>query len=364
MNIKHAKAVFQVAPKKVELREYEMDPMGSHSVLVKSIMSGISHGTEIATYRATTPGHSKKWDPEKRLFVPLEKSRGGSDWPQGYENVGQVLEVGPQVQSFKSGDLIWCWAPHANFYVFEENQDYMIWPPATGVFAFRLPDNVSPEMGVFTAMGQVALAAIHDAMVKVGDHVVIFGAGVIGLLCAQLAFLNGAIKVFVSDPILRRRKMAESFGAIALDPTVDDVSLVIRDHLKGQDVDVAIESSGNQNAIHEAIRSAGFCGRVVTLGFYQGGAPDLRLGEEWHHNRTTMLSSMSVWSCPSRHYPQWNTKRSFETVLDLLTRGRLVVSDMISHKIPFTQAPEAYRLIDECSQDIIKVVLDYSNSEI
>ena len=63
---------------------------------------------------------------------------------------------------------------------------------------------------------------------------------------------------------------------------------------------MAIETSGTTAGLHDAIAAAGLGGRVVTVGFYQGGAPELRLGEEWHHNRLDMVSSMGAWGAPHR----------------------------------------------------------------
>ncbi len=349
-----------VGPRKMELRKAEIGPIGETDVLVKSRMSAISHGTEGNQYRGTVPFANKTWVPSKRLFLNSEAPRQQRIGSLGYENVGEVVAVGQKVSTFRVGDLVWCWAGHVDYYVFEESDSTEgLWPPQRKRYAVKLPPNVAVEQGVFTALGQVALSAVHDAAVKVGDYVVVIGAGTIGLLCTQLALLDGARRVFVADPIESRRKMAESFGAISLDPTAVDVALAVHDATGGRGADVAIESSGNQKGIHEAIRCAGFAGRVVTLGFYQGGAPDLRLGEEWHHNRVTMLSSMSVWLCPSRYYPQWEIMRSFETVLDLFERRELDVSKMISHKIPFKDGAEAYRLIDEHPERVVRVALVY-----
>jgi 2-desacetyl-2-hydroxyethyl bacteriochlorophyllide A dehydrogenase len=363
MSVRNANRVFLSAPEEVEIQKTELEPMGKRSVLVKSMLSGISHGTEMALYRGTAPQLARSFDRDKRIFPPLEEGEGQPGKlgrGLGYENVGEVVEIGPEVTSFRLGDLIWCWAPHVSFYVFEEGEKFVGWPPPRGYYSFKLPSGVTAEEGIFTALSEIALTAVHDSSVKVGDYVAIFGAGVIGLLCTQLALLNGARQVFVSEPIESRRKVAEAWGAIAMDPRKLDVSMSIREQTKNRGVDVSIETSGNQKAIHEAIRCTGLGGRVVTLGFYQGGAPDLRLGDEWHHNRISMRSSMSAWLCPSRYYPQWEIMRSFETVLDLIARRKLAVADMITHRIPLEQAAEAYHLIDKHPEEVLKVALVYS----
>jgi len=274
--------------------------------------------------------------------------------------VGEVIEVGPEVTTWRKGDLMWCFAPHMEHYIFEEGKPAVGWPPPLGYYSVRLPPGVTPEQGIFTALSGVALNAVHDARVKVGDYVAVFGAGAIGLLVTQIALLNGARQVFVSEPLEHRRRMAEALGAVALDPGQSDVALAVRDATKDRGADVCIEASGNQKALHQAIRCTGMGGNVVTLGFYQGGAPDLRLGEEWHHNRVTMVSSMSAWLCPSRSYPQWDPLRSYETVVDLLARGKLTVGPMLTHKVPFERAADAYALIEQHPRDVLKVALTYS----
>lgn len=361
MSTLSAKRVFLTKPKTIEIQDIELEPIDKKSVVVKTKFSGISHGTELALYRGTAPQLARPFDKELRLFpaikdraIPEVLNRG-----LGYENVGEVIEVGSEVRNFKPGDLLWCWAPHITHYVFEEGKEGAGWPPPLGNYSAMLPAGVSPEEGIFTALSEIALTGVHDANIKVGDDVAVFGAGVIGLLITQFALLSGARKVFVSEPIESRRMMAQSYGAIVLDPTVTDVSIAIRELTQKRGADISIETSGNQRALHEAIRCTGLGGQVVTLGFYQGGAPNVFFGEEWHHNRITMKSSMSAWLCPSRFYPQWDIKRSFETVLELIECKKLNVANMITHRIPFEQAADAYRKIDEHPEEIIKIVLVY-----
>ncbi len=176
----------------------------------------------------------------------------------------------------------------------------------------------------------------------------------------QLARLDGAAWIDAIDPIAARRDLAQRFGVDqALDPESDDAGLAIKSASKHRGADVAIECSGHDAALHEAIRSVRKAGRVVAAGFYQGGAQSLRLGEEWHHNRITMVSSMAVWDCPHRHYPLWDRPRVEEVVIGLLASGRLRTDGLITHRLPFTRAAEAYALIDQRPSDVIKVAFTY-----
>ena len=83
------------------------------------------------------------------------------------------------------------------------------------------------------------------------------------------------------------------------------------------------------------------------------------LGAEWHHNRVTLLSSMGVWGCPHRDHPTWNRDRIHRTALELLATGKLKTDELITHRIPFEQAAEAYQLIESHPEEAIKVILTY-----
>ena len=107
-------------------------------------------------------------------------------------------------------------------------------------------------------------------------------------------------------------------------------------------------------------RAPAWAARVVAVGFYQGGAGALRLGEEWHHNRLDMVSSMGAWGAPHRAYPAWDRPRVMATVLDLLgLRPRRVSTRCPTRTFPFDQAVEAYRWLDENPNEAVKVALTY-----
>jgi threonine dehydrogenase-like Zn-dependent dehydrogenase len=223
-----------------------------------------------------------------------------------------------------------------------------------------IPKGVSQKEGIFTMLAKVALGAVHDAKIKIGDNVAIFGLGTIGLMVAQLAKLSGAEKVYAVDLITKRLKKAEEYDVQILNANENDVALKIKENSLGKGVDVAIETSGSYRGVHEAIRSCSIAGRVVTVGFYRGGASDLYLGEEWHHNRITLLSSMTSWNCPHRDFSLWNEDRLLSTVFKLFKDKKLLVEDLITHVIPFEDAQKAYELIDKNPQKTIKVALSYA----
>ncbi len=347
------------APRELTFREYEENPLGPNEVRARAVVSGISHGTELNLYRGSAPFAEKRFDPDLRLFV---KNTDGGGWRAGglgYEWVGRVTEVGAEVDNFKPGDLVHLPRNHRETQTFAAD-----WQAELGTVK-PLPAGFAPEDAAVIAIAGVAAQVIHDARIKLGDRVAVFGLGAIGLIVMQLARLNGAGWVGASDPIASRRALAEEFGADAtFDPSTEDVAYAIKsaDLARGAvepGADISIEISGNYHALHDALRTARKAGTVVAGGYYQGGGAPLKLGEEWHHNRLTLISSMGVWKCPHRDYPGWNRGRVTDTVVDLLRAGTLCTDGLITHRIPFTEAGEAYELIDAHPDQVVKVILTY-----
>jgi 2-desacetyl-2-hydroxyethyl bacteriochlorophyllide A dehydrogenase len=341
------------APRELRLVEYEEAPLRPGQVRAEAIISGISHGTELAAYRGTSPHAAGRFDRELRLFV----EGAGPLYPQtlGYEWVGVVREVGVEVAGFGAGDVVHLPLPHRGTHTFAAAGEAE--RPSPGL----VPAGLEPEAATMLESARIALAAVHDARVKVGDHVAVFGLGVFGLLAVQLARLSGAGRIDAVDPIERRRTLAETLGADrTLDPGAQDVGRELTCSSERGGADVAIEFSGRYDALHEALRSVCLGGTVVAAGFYQGGAGELRLGEEFHHNRLTLVGSMSGWGAPHRDAPAWDRLRLRATAADFLARGALRTDGFVTHRVPFDRAAEAYELVDRAPEDVLRVVLTYS----
>jgi threonine dehydrogenase-like Zn-dependent dehydrogenase len=204
-----------------------------------------------------------------------------------------------------------------------------------------------------------ALQSVHDARIKVGDRVAVFGMGAIGLLAVQIARMNGAERVIAIDPVESRRAMALSLGAdAAIDPRSSDPAKAIKDMTGRKGADVAIEISGSVAALQQAIRCVQREGVVVAASYYKDTGP-LELGAEWHHNRVTLLSSMAVWGCTHRCHPLWDLKRIESTAIRLIETGALRTAGLVTHRFRYEDAPAAYELLDKRPADAIKVVLTY-----
>jgi threonine dehydrogenase-like Zn-dependent dehydrogenase len=154
------------SPKKIAFMEYkDREPVG-HEVLVQTTVSGIKHGTEINVYRGIVPFVDQVWDPVLRLFRPLREDEDLVPFfphRMGSWAAGVVTKVGPEVRKFRPGDRVHGEWKHRHTVIKAEGDLYPIHSQA------------DDEVMVFSDPARFALAAIHDADIKLGDRVAVFG---------------------------------------------------------------------------------------------------------------------------------------------------------------------------------------------
>jgi 2-desacetyl-2-hydroxyethyl bacteriochlorophyllide A dehydrogenase len=321
----------------LELADYDEAPLRDGEVRADAIVSGVSLGTELALYRGDSPFRNKRFDLELRVFVDDPSSAFPAGL--GYEWVGRVTEAGGGVAAPRVGERIHVALPHRETQTFAADG-----PPWTA-----LPDGVSDERATLLQSTAIVLQAVRDARIAAGARVAVFGLGAFGLLAVQLARLEGAGFVAGVDPLAARRELALAYGAeVALDAAAD-VGLELRH--AGEPVDVAIEFSGRYEALQQALRSVRVEGLVVAAGFYVGGGAALRLGEEWLHNRLTMVASMQGWGVPI------DRRRLRAEALERLPQ--LQTDELLTHRFAFADAPEAYASLDAGGGDALRATLAY-----
>jgi 2-desacetyl-2-hydroxyethyl bacteriochlorophyllide A dehydrogenase len=343
--------VLFTAPRTVGLESYEERSLEPREVRVRTLYSGISAGTEMTAYRGTNPYLSKQWDTKNRLFLTSEAPSQPyplSGW--GYEEVGEVIEVHPEVTSLKVGDIVYgTWGHRTHHILQEEYASQRI-----------KPEGLDPILAIYSHLGPIALNGILDANIHVGETVAVFGLGVVGQVIAQLAKLSGARVVGV-DMIEKRLELAKELGAIeeGVNPRDSSPAEKIKVLTNGRGADVTLEASGSTQALHEAVRATAYSARVVALGFYQGQAQGLFLGEEFHHNRIGLVCSQISNVEPSLSY-RWDRIRLIHTIMDLQAKGSLNLRPVITHVIPFRNAAQAFQILDETPDQALQIVLDFS----
>jgi 2-desacetyl-2-hydroxyethyl bacteriochlorophyllide A dehydrogenase len=339
-------AVAFTGPREVALLDHADVSLGQDELRVQTIYSGISAGTELTAYRGSNPYLHKRWDDARRLFLEEAQTFEYPLTAWGYEEVGRVVEVGGGADGVSVGDLVWGTWGHRSSAV--------VGARSGGV----LPTAVPPLAGIFARIGAIALNAVLDADIHVGETVAIFGQGVPGLIATQLARLNGATVVAV-DGIARRLELAQRLGAAhAIDVARQSPAEAIKELTDGRGADVSIEFSGAYSALNEAIRATAYNSRVVASGFFQGEGSALRLGEEFHHNRIEIVCSQ-ISGRNARLDHRWSVARLERTIMTLQADGRIDLEALVSHVLPATDAAEAFRLLDERPAETVQVVLDF-----
>ena len=332
-------ALWFTAPRTAEFRPERVPPPGPDEVRVRAVASALSQGTEMLVYRGEVPDNLP-------LDLPTLAGSFGFPIKYGYATVGRVLDIGVGVENL---------APGAPVFVHHPHQDLFVVPAKLPV---RLPDGLDPLLGLFVANLETAVNVVHDTPLRLGETALVFGQGVLGLLITQLLKIAGAGRVLAVDPLKKRRDLALVAGADGvLEP--DDLPGSILDVTAERGADVVVEASGSGAALQAAIDSVVVEGTVVVASWYGTKPVALSLGERFHRGRVRLRSSQVGRMSPDLG-PRWDRSRRMETVLDLLPRLRL--KELISHRFPFGEAPDAYRLVDEHPGEVVQVILTHDRS--
>jgi 2-desacetyl-2-hydroxyethyl bacteriochlorophyllide A dehydrogenase len=335
------------APHEVALVPCAAQPMLPGCVRVRTWYSGISAGTELTAYRGSNPYLTGTWDAERRLFVPGAPSFAYPVEGWGYSEVGEVLEAADDVDGPRVGDVV-----HG---IWGHRTEAVVPAAAVRDRTWTADDAIS---GTFARVGSIALNAVLAAEARLGDRVAVFGQGVIGLLATRLATLAGADVVAV-DTVPRRLEAARAMGALeVVEADVEGgAGPVIRAWAPGG-VDVAIELSGSDRALHEAVRSVVVDGTVVASGFYQGGAEHLRLGEEFHHNRVRIVASQ-ISGTPVALGPRWDQPRLVRTFMEQVLRGQVDVRSLVTDVVEAADVASVFQRLDASDPAILQAVLRF-----
>ena len=251
-------ALVLTAPRQLAFEPVSAAPLEPGQVRLKTLFSGISAGTELSQYRGTSPFMNRRWDADFRLFAAGENPSWSFPVRNlGYEEAGLIVETGSAVTRVRTGQHVFGTWGHRTTHVMAEED----------AGARLIPDGADPRIGIFSHIGAVALNGVHDARIRIGDLVVVFGLGVPGQIVAQAARAAGAT-VFGVDPAASRRAMARRHGADrVLDPAAGSIADTVKSETAGRGADVCIEVSGVPAALAEAMRTVAYSSRVVAMGF-------------------------------------------------------------------------------------------------
>jgi predicted dehydrogenase/threonine dehydrogenase-like Zn-dependent dehydrogenase len=358
-----------------ELADVPLPRASGNTLVVETRASVISPGTERMIVDFARAGWIDKArsQPEKvrqvldkvvtdGLGPTLESVRAKLDAPVplGYCQAGLVREVGSRVTAFTPGDRVVTNGPHAEY----------VRVPYT--LAARIPESVSFEAAAFAPLAAIALQGLRLANPTLGESVIVFGLGPIGLLAVQLARAAGCRAIGI-DRAADRCALAERFGATTIRAEAGvDLSRTVTDITNGVGADIVLLTlaSDSDEPIHQAAEMSRKRGRIVLT-----GVTGLELRRDDFY-RKELSFQVSCSYGPGRYDPEheeggvdyplpyvrWTEARNFEAVLGLMADGRLDPLPLVSHRFRIAEAPAAYDLISNGAQSL-GVVLTYDAKE-
>ncbi|MCY4410272.1 MAG: zinc-binding alcohol dehydrogenase [Caldilineaceae bacterium] len=348
------------APGAVEVCTEEMAPPQGDELLIETVVSAISAGTEMLFYRGQVPAgmaaDSSIAGLTDEVRYPLK---------YGYACVGRVCEVADplarQAETTEAdGPIDAAGAEDTRYYfAFHPHESHFYASPQA---LLPVPEGILPRQAALLPNAETAVNLVMDGAPLVGERAVVMGLGIVGLLTTALLAQFPLAALIAVDPLPHRRRLARRLGASqAIDPGGGDGPETLQEALadggEQHGVDLIYELSGQPAALDAAVSAAGFDSRIVVGSWYGTKPATLQLGGSFHRNRIRLISSQVSTIAPQLR-GRWTKARRMESAWQLL--AKLPSEELISHRFPLEQADEAYRLIDSCPEQTLQVILDYS----
>ena len=337
------------------IREFELPGLGETDIRIRVTFAAPKHGTELHSLRGSAFDR-KQWDPVLRMFLPKPDPQTADTSTASERNIGNMIvgivtEIGAKVTRWRVGERVFGYGPICEQHQADESQWYAL-------------GDLSEFDAVAVDPAHVAFVAVRDGNIRIGDDVAVYGLGAIGLMAVQIARAAGARRVFAVDPLQIRRDFALAHGAeAAFDPTASDAALAIKMATGKTGVDVALETSGNSRALHDAIRCIRQCGTVVHVPWGPHDNSHLHLDEEFHLNRPTLIGSQawSGWGNPDRGHPLWTHERAYEAAIQLFRDHKITGQSLITPIFDFENAPAQLAEAFAKPQETIKIGVNLGN---
>ncbi|MEU4623823.1 zinc-binding alcohol dehydrogenase [Actinoplanes sp. NPDC023801] len=352
------------APGQVQITDVPGDDVPDGGFHARTLFSGVSAGTELTFLKGTNPALHAGFDPALGLFgAPPDQAYPVTRL--GYMEVARVEHS--RTPAVPDGTIVAMTYGHRTGYAADPLRDRVV----------PLPAGLDPVLGIYAAhMGPIcANGLLHAAADRFGPavrsladgvsgcRVAVVGAGVVGLLTALFARAHGAASVVVVDPTAARREVAEALGLETLDPEAGDAAVTLKTRWRHADgdrgADVVFQCRGQAAALHLALRLLRPQGTVIDLAFYPGGADEVRLGEEFHHNGLAVRCAQ-IGRVPRGLAHAWDRERLSAATLDLLrTDGDAIRKHLVTAMVPFDEAPALLTDLAERRRSELQAVITF-----
>jgi threonine dehydrogenase-like Zn-dependent dehydrogenase len=324
---REARAFWVREPGRGEIRPVEVRRPGPDEVLVRTLVSGVSRGTETLVFRGGVPQ-----DQRVRMRAPHQDGEFPGPVKYGYLNVGRV-ERGP---SHLVGRTVFCLHPHQTAYVVQAADVTVV------------PDGVPPERAVLAGTVETAVNALWDAGPLVGDRIAVVGAGMVGCCVARLASAIPGVVVTLVDVDPARAATAAALGVAFATP--DEAP-------EGRDL--VVHSSATSEGLQRSLELLAPDGVVIDLSWYGDQPVHLELGRSFHSNRLSLRASQVGEVATSARHRRSRADR-LELALELLRDDAF--DALLTGSSTFEELPEVMAELTSGRRDALCHTITYEET--
>lgn len=328
-------------PMKVVLVEDEFDNsnLSPNEIVVRTLYSHLSAGTELACIA------------------------GGEDWfkipgTPGYTSIAKVEVKGSNIKHVEVGDLVFTWGSHSEYFRFEYGNRWQ-------GMCVKLPTGINLEYAAFTHMATIAMTAIRNSKIELGDFVLVTGLGAIGNLASQLAQLQGAT-VIATDIDDQRIALAQQSGIrYTINSKKENLSKKIDEITNGALINTYIDATGASSVINDTLDNIQLFEEVILLGSPRA-AFETNVTKTFQHFHLSSpgltLKGALEFAYPThkQDFLKHSIERNTEIVLNLIDQKKLIIKPIYSHKMSPLVAQTAYDGLRNNPNEYIGVVFDWT----
>ena len=328
-----------VAPEKGKVCMVDVpvfDP-GENEVQVKMASTMISPGTERAH------------------ILALPNSNQNFPYVPGYCCAGYVEKVGSAVKHFKHGDRVCCFAEGVGHRQIGNVKVSRV---------AHIPDEMPFDYAAFNGLAQTSMQGVRKCAIELGEAVLVYGLGIVGQLALQFAKAAGACPAIGAARDPEKIRIAQKCGAdLVLNCADSDLKELVAPYTKDEKgPSVVLDCTGSASAFTDACNAAANYARVCIVGCPRGIEP-------FNFYRMVQLKSLNVigahavFSVPDdRSQPHlWTYADDIECFNKLIMRGSVTVEPLITSRIDWTEATEAYKDLLSWNKGALAVIIHWDN---
>ncbi len=315
------------------LKPFEVGRPSAGEVLIENDYTVVSAGTERAN------------------LVNLPNTSGQFPYYPGYCGIARIIEVGDGVENVRLGERVLA--------DFSGHRSHAI-RKAAGLTVVR-DDSIESLDAAFVIIAAMGLQGVRKVRLELGESAMVIGLGLLGTFATQLAKIDGALPVIVSDFDAKRRELALTLGADhAFSPDEPNLPEKVRELTYGQGADCVIEVTGAAAALQQALTCVARQGRVSLLGCTRISDAPIDFYQYVHRPGVSLIGAHTFVRPQVDSYPgYWTTRDDYRVLLALIAAKRLAVRPIISEIVSPERAPAVFARLAEDPHPPLGIVFDW-----